>query len=191
MLTTQRIQQHFFRRAVLSSYRGRCCMSGLSESRLLIASPIVSWSKDKESRLNPSNGLCLSALHDRAFDKGLLSLIDDWRIVLSDTLRERDGPVVKATFLPIDGLPIKCPKSSGRIRRFCCAIARKFSWAPAPFRRRSWVALVYLSVLPRRLKLQGVWPTATRRIGIARGNFGFRVAGFKAWDLKLLPHMGR
>ena len=38
VLTTQRIKQHFFRRAVLSSYRGRCCMSGLSEPRLLIAS---------------------------------------------------------------------------------------------------------------------------------------------------------
>lgn len=26
VLTTQRIKQHFFRRAVLSSYRGGCCM---------------------------------------------------------------------------------------------------------------------------------------------------------------------
>jgi putative restriction endonuclease len=52
----QRIKQHFFRRAVLSSYKGRCCMSGLSESRLLIASHIVPWSKDKANRLNPSNG---------------------------------------------------------------------------------------------------------------------------------------
>ena len=110
VLTTQRIKQHFFRRAVLSSYRGRCCMSGLSESRLLIASHIVPWSKDKANRLNPSNGLCLSAIHDRAFDKGLLSLTDDWRVVLSDALRARDEPFVKATFLPIDGLQIEMPE---------------------------------------------------------------------------------
>jgi predicted restriction endonuclease len=70
VLSTQRIKQHFFRRAVLSSYRGRCCMSGLSDARLLIASHIVPWSQDKQNRLNPSNGLCLSAIHDRAFDKG-------------------------------------------------------------------------------------------------------------------------
>jgi predicted restriction endonuclease len=63
VLTTQRIKQHFFRRAVLSSYRGRCCMSGLSDARLLVASHIVPWSQDKANRLNPSNGLCLSALH--------------------------------------------------------------------------------------------------------------------------------
>lgn len=110
VLTTQRIKQHFFRRAVLSSYRGRCCMSGLSESRLLIASHIVPWNKDKANRLNPSNGLCLSAIHDRAFDKGLLSLTDDWRVVLSDALLTRDEPFVKATFLPIDGLQIEMPE---------------------------------------------------------------------------------
>jgi hypothetical protein len=110
VLTTQRIKQHFFRRAVLSSYRGRCCMSGLSDTRLLIASHIVPWSKDKANRLNPSNGLCLSAIHDRAFDKGLLSLTDDWRIVLSDTLRSRDEPFVAATFLPIEGLQIEMPE---------------------------------------------------------------------------------
>ena len=110
VLTTQRIKQHFFRRAVLSSYKGRCCMSGLSESRLLIASHIVPWSKDKANRLNPSNGLCLSAIHDRAFDKGLLSLTDDWRILLSDVLRARDEPFVAATFLPIEGLQIQMPE---------------------------------------------------------------------------------
>jgi putative restriction endonuclease len=51
VVTEQRIKQNFFRRAVLSSYRGRCCMSGLSDARLLIASHIVPWSKDKQNRL--------------------------------------------------------------------------------------------------------------------------------------------
>lgn len=110
VLTTQRIKQHFFRRAVLSSYRGRCCMSGLSESRLLIASHIVPWSRDKANRLNPSNGLCLSAIHDRAFDKGLISLTNDWRVVVSDELRTRDEPFVKDIFLPLEGRQIEMPE---------------------------------------------------------------------------------
>lgn len=110
VLTTQRIKQHFFRRAVLSSYRGRCCMSGLSEARLLIASHIVPWSSDKANRLNPSNGLCLSAIHDRAFDKGLISLTNDWRVVVSDELRTRDEPFVKAIFLPLEGRQIEMPE---------------------------------------------------------------------------------
>ena len=110
VLTAQRIKQHFFRRAVLSSYRGRCCMSGLSDSRLLIASHIVPWSKDKSNRLNPSNGLCLSAIHDRAFDKGLISVNDDWRILVSDELRARDESFVKAIFLPLEGQQIEMPE---------------------------------------------------------------------------------
>lgn len=110
VLTTQRIKQHFFRRAVLSSYRGRCCMSGLTDSRLLIASHIVPWSSDKANRLNPSNGLCLSAIHDRAFDKGLISLTDDWRVVLSDDLRTRDEAFVQAIFLPLENHQIEMPE---------------------------------------------------------------------------------
>ncbi len=110
VLTTQRIKQHFFRRAVLGSYRGRCCMSGLSDARLLIASHIVPWSADKANRLNPSNGLCLSAIHDRAFDKGLISLDEDWRVILSNELRQRDDAFVKAVFLPLENQPIEMPE---------------------------------------------------------------------------------
>lgn len=110
VVAEQRIKQHFFRRAVLSSYRSRCCMSGLSETRLLIASHIVPWSKDKTNRLNPSNGLCLSAIHDRAFDKGLISLTDDFRVVVCNELRKRDEPFVKQVLLPLEGQQIELPE---------------------------------------------------------------------------------
>ena len=85
-------------------------MSGLSEPRLLIASHIVPWSKDKTNRLNPSNGLCLSAIHDRAFDKGLITLTDDFRIVLSDALLKRDEGFVKQVLLPLSGRQIEMPE---------------------------------------------------------------------------------
>lgn len=110
VLAEQRIKQSFFRRAVLASYRGRCCMSGLSEPRLLIASHIVPWSKDKANRLNPSNGLCLSAIHDRAFDKGLITLSDDWKIIVSEELRRRDEPFVQSVLKPLEGLAIEIPE---------------------------------------------------------------------------------
>ncbi|HST28689.1 MAG TPA: DNA (cytosine-5-)-methyltransferase, partial [Rudaea sp.] len=81
-LVQQRVKQNFFRRAVLASYRGRCCISGVSDSRLLVARHIVPWSVDKANRLNPSNGLCLSAIHDKAFDNYLFSLTNDSCVVL-------------------------------------------------------------------------------------------------------------
>jgi len=109
VLATQRIKQHFFRRAVLSSYQARCCISGLADPRLLIASHIVPWSKDKANRLNPSNGLCLSALHDKAFDKGLITLSDDLRVLLSRELRGCNDVFVKEVFLPVQGRKIELP----------------------------------------------------------------------------------
>lgn len=110
VLTTQRIKQHFFRRAVLSSYRGRCCMSGLTDSRLLIASHIVPWSSDKANRLNPSNGLCLSAIHDRAFDQGLISLADDFTVILSEDLKRSNDVFVKEVLLPLEDKVIELPE---------------------------------------------------------------------------------
>ena len=110
VLTEQRIKQNFFRRAVLSSYRGRCCMSGLSEPRLLVASHIVPWSKDKANRLNPSNGLCLSAIHDKAFDKGLITLDNDLQIIISENLKQRNEAFLQAVFLPLEGRRIELPE---------------------------------------------------------------------------------
>ncbi len=110
VLTTQRIKQHFFRRAVLSSYRGRCCMCGLADTRLLIASHIVPWSQNKQNRLNPSNGLCLSAIHDRAFDQGLITLTDDLKIVISEDLKRRDDVFVREVMLPLHGRVIESPE---------------------------------------------------------------------------------
>jgi hypothetical protein len=86
-----RLGQSFFRKAVLASYQNICCMSGVSLPQLLIASHIIPWSEAKENRLNPSNGLCLSAIHDRAFDKGLITVIPDYTIRVSKKLKENAG----------------------------------------------------------------------------------------------------
>lgn len=81
--TTTRIGQNFFRTAVLSAYNGRCCITGLSLPTLLVASHIVPWSHDSANRVNPRNGLLLSALHDKAFDSGFITIRDDMTVQVS------------------------------------------------------------------------------------------------------------
>ncbi len=110
VVTEQRVKQHFFRRAVLSSYRGRCCLSGLTDTRLLMASHIVPWSSDKANRLNPSNGLCLSAIHDKAFDRGLITISDDYEVILSEELKRNNDAFVAQIFLPLEGRKIELPE---------------------------------------------------------------------------------
>ena len=85
-----RVGQYFFRKSVLNSYGNCCCITGINKADLLIASHIKPWAVSDEhtERTNPSNGLCLNALHDRAFDKGLITLDGQYRIIISDRIRD-------------------------------------------------------------------------------------------------------
>ena len=73
-LVKTRVNQSIFRSIILATYNNCCCITGIENSELLIASHIVPWSKDEKNRLNPMNGLCLNALHDKAFDIGLITI---------------------------------------------------------------------------------------------------------------------
>jgi putative restriction endonuclease len=103
--------QQFFRQAVLNAYDIRCCISGINVPRLLVASHIKPWGKFPEQRLNPRNGLCLSALHDAAFDAGLITLDDALRLVLSKRLRKFfPQAALEQNFVPFEGQPIRHPE---------------------------------------------------------------------------------
>jgi putative restriction endonuclease len=83
-----RVNQSFFRDRILSAYNFRCCVTGLTVQPLLTASHIIPWAEDEKNRLNPRNGLCLNALHDRAFDRHLMWIEDDYVIRFSRQLGE-------------------------------------------------------------------------------------------------------
>ncbi|MFZ6708549.1 HNH endonuclease [Undibacterium sp. TC9W] len=106
-----RIGQHFFRRAVLSAYASRCCITGLAHPSLLVASHIIPWRSDRANRLNPSNGLCLSMLHDKAFDKGLLTVDTEYKIKISPAANKlADNPFASEWILGLDGKQIAMPE---------------------------------------------------------------------------------
>lgn len=81
-----RINQSFFRTVVTSIYSNKCAVSNIDLPELLIASHIIPWSANEKERLNPANGICLSPLYDKVFDKGLMTLTDDFKIVFSKKL---------------------------------------------------------------------------------------------------------
>ncbi len=83
-----RVNQSFFRATVLSAYGFRCCISGLAVPELLNASHIVPWAKDAANRVNPRNGLCLNALLDRAYDRGLLTITPEYIIKVSKIIKD-------------------------------------------------------------------------------------------------------
>lgn len=83
-----RVGQSFFREAVLSAYASKCCISGVSERRLLDACHIVPWTEDVSNRLNPKNGLCLNLFFHKAYDTHLLGISPDYDIKISKRLLE-------------------------------------------------------------------------------------------------------
>ena len=78
-----RINQNFFRMAVLAAYDSKCCITGLEIPELLNASHIKPWAKDTINRVNPRNGLCLNVLHDRAFDRGFITITPEYNVKTS------------------------------------------------------------------------------------------------------------
>lgn len=109
-LVKVRVNQAFFRSAVLASYNSKCCITGISIPELLVAGHITPWSIDQKNRTNPANGLCLNALHDRAFDKGLMTITPDYTIKLSDKLLENVRKVdSELFFLPFEAKKITLP----------------------------------------------------------------------------------
>lgn len=110
--TKVRIGQYFFRMSVLMSYGNACCITGLNSKEMLVASHIKPWSvSDVDTeRTNPCNGLCLNSMHDKAFDRGLITLDKDYRIVNSRYIRDATmDEKTKEWFSYYDGKEIILP----------------------------------------------------------------------------------
>lgn len=87
-----------------------CALTGIDLPQLLLASHIIPWSDNKKERLNPCNGICLSALYDRAFDQGLIGFDSNYRTVLSSHIRENEGKdYYERYFKPISGRQLTMP----------------------------------------------------------------------------------
>ena len=106
---TRRVQS-FFRKSVLISYGNQCAISGLKISELIIASHIIPWSENEKRRADPTNGIALNALYDKAFDRGLITFDEQLRVVLSSVLNRSlaESPEAQKLF-EIDGCSLMLP----------------------------------------------------------------------------------
>ncbi|WP_462267260.1 HNH endonuclease [Mucilaginibacter sp.] len=110
-LVKSRINQHLFRRIVLSNYNNQCCITGIALTELLVASHILPWSIDKVNRLNPANGLSLNNLHDKAFDSGLITITEDFKIKVSSRFyKYKEVKSIQDNFIQYNGQPLVEPK---------------------------------------------------------------------------------
>jgi putative restriction endonuclease len=105
----QRIYQDFFRASVLSGYNQRCCICDLPHPEILTASHIIPWSVREDTRVNPENGLCLCASHDRAFDRELIAIAPDFSMMLCKRIKKSKDAASQFLFSAIEGRRITLP----------------------------------------------------------------------------------
>lgn len=104
----QRRGQAFFSRVVRAAYEERCALTGLAVPSLNAASHIMPWASNEARRTDPTNGLLLSALVDRAFDRGLVTFDEERRLVCGRQLKEATAEAV--ALLSLQGTPLRPPE---------------------------------------------------------------------------------
>ena len=112
-LTKTRRHQSFFRRTVLATYQSRCCITGNPVPELLRASHIIPWAESEELRLKPTNGLCLSATFDTAFDRGLITFDENYQLLIGSRISEfLPDEELERTFQSREGKTIVLPEKN-------------------------------------------------------------------------------
>ena len=108
--TKVRIGQAYYRKLIVSLYGGKCCITGLDVPKLLRASHIIRWADDKDNRMNPENGLCLSGTYDLAFDQHLISFDEDYRMIVGNEISDHfTNAVTRDYFKKYSGKKIALP----------------------------------------------------------------------------------
>lgn len=110
MAKTRGSAQKAFADVVKANYGYCCAISGMATRDFLVASHIVPWSEDESIRLDPANGICLSLLMDRAFEKGYLT-IDDGCVVHVDGGRVGADDELRSQLQRFNGKVLSMPKA--------------------------------------------------------------------------------
>ena len=93
------------------TFLARLGLAGAAGGATGLGMPAFGWAEDEANRLNPANGLCLSATYDAAFDRHLISFDEDCRLIFSPALAEFYGnQTFQTQFKAFEGRPIAMPK---------------------------------------------------------------------------------
>lgn len=118
VMARTRVNQQYFRNTLLENYGHQCCVTGLRVDQLLVASHIKPWSDadPASERHAADNGLLLNAFHDRAFDKGLITIDEGYHIIVSRKVKKDDA--TKRWLFDFEGQTIQMPRRCRPRREF-------------------------------------------------------------------------
>ena len=83
-----RVYQDVLKEYLLENYNNCCAFCENDQTELLVASHIVPWKSDETKRLDLDNCILLCNFHDKLFDKGFITLNDDYTMAISNELSQ-------------------------------------------------------------------------------------------------------
>jgi putative restriction endonuclease len=90
-LTLSRVGQGKFRDLVLQSWQNQCAVTGSALREAIRASHIKPWRNSSNiERMDPNNGLPLVASLDALFDAGLVTFLDDGKVMISSEMPDSE-----------------------------------------------------------------------------------------------------
>ena len=100
-----------FRATVLSRHDRTCPVSGVDHPGLLDVAHVLSWSEYPEYRADLSNVLALSTTHHAAFDRGLFTIDQEYRLRVNPSFETRSD-LLQRTIIDRAGERISIPDDS-------------------------------------------------------------------------------
>jgi putative restriction endonuclease len=99
-----RVGQREFSDVVRANYGNRCCFPGcdVAERTFLRGSHIARWADEPDRRGDVSTGLCLCLMHDKAFERGLITVDLELRVWV-DLAKAGRSPWAKTYLVPYHG----------------------------------------------------------------------------------------
>lgn len=82
-----RVYQDVLKEYVSENYNHKCALCEIDQPELLIASHIIPWRADESKRLELENCILLCVIHDKLFDKGLIT-INENNVIVSNELKQ-------------------------------------------------------------------------------------------------------
>ncbi|MDB5985823.1 MAG: putative restriction endonuclease [Nevskia sp.] len=102
-----RLGQAEFSKRIKELYGYRCCFPSceIDDPRFLVGAHIARWSDNENLRGNLGNGLCLCVFHDKAFELGLFTIDEHYRVFVNPKETNRMSDVAR-NLLKSNGQPI-------------------------------------------------------------------------------------
>ena len=102
LIQKERKGQAAFRRDILKIYNNSCAITEIKQKEVLEAAHIQGYVNEESN--NVQNGICLRVDIHKLFDNGLISINNDYRVVVSSMLKSTE-------YERIDGKKIKLPNN--------------------------------------------------------------------------------